>query len=274
MAARTRVRVAATATEAVLRSWEHTFDMHGVEVRHRALDLIAVGVNDCEVSRRLGIPRTTVRHWRWAKERDSPDRALCWRCWQATRRIALTAADYAELLGLYLGDGHISTMPRSERLRLSLDAKYPTIVSDAEMLLGRVFPQSRVGRVIADGGATIVLWVYHRHLSCVLPQHGPGKKHERAIELEPWQRELLEAAPWAFVRGCIRSDGCSFVNRTGPYAYLSFEFTKLVDRHPRDLRVDLCLRGPAPAPVRRSGQALPASRRRPTDGPRGGKVLM
>jgi hypothetical protein len=92
------------------------------------------------------------------------------------------------------------------------------------MLLGRVFSQSQVGRVIADAGATIVLWVYHRHLSCVLPQHGPGKKHERAIELEPWQRELLEAAPWAFVRGCIRSDGCSFVNRTGPYAYLSFEF--------------------------------------------------
>jgi hypothetical protein len=170
----TRVRVAATATEAVQRSWEHMFDMHGVEIRHRALDLIAVGVNDCEVSRRLGIPRTTVRHWRWAKERDSPDRALCWRCWQPTRRIALTAADYAELLGLYLGDGHISTMPRSERLRLSLDAKYPRIVSDAEKLLGRVFPQSRVGRVIADGGATIVLWVYHRHLSCVLPQHGPA----------------------------------------------------------------------------------------------------
>jgi hypothetical protein len=26
------------------------------------------------------------------------------------------------------------------------------------------------------------------------------------------------------VRGCIRSDGCSFINRTGRYSYLSFEF--------------------------------------------------
>jgi hypothetical protein len=162
----TRVRVAAGAARAVRRAWEHTFVMHDMELRHRALDLIA---------------------------------------------------------SLYLGDGHISPMPRSERLRLSLDAKYPTIVAEAEALLRRVFPECRVGRVVADGGSTVVLWVYHRHLSCLFPQHGPGKKHHRAIGLEPWQRDLVGSAPWAFVRGCIRSDGCSFINRTGRYSYLSFE---------------------------------------------------
>jgi hypothetical protein len=94
------------------------FVMHDLEVRQRALDLIAAGVNDCEVSRRLGVARTTVRHWRWAKERNAPPRAQCWRCWRPTRRIVSTAADYAELLGLYLGDGHISPMARTERLRL------------------------------------------------------------------------------------------------------------------------------------------------------------
>ena len=198
--------------------------MHDPELRRRALDLVAAGVNDCEVSRRLGVARTTVRHWRWAKERDAPARALCWRCWRPTRQVALNAGDYAELLGLYLGDGHISPMPRSQRLRLSLDAKYPAIVAEAEALLRRVFPACRVGRVVADGGSTVVLWVYHGHLACLFPQHGPGKKHERAMELESWQRELVRAAPWAFVRGCIRSDGCSFMNRTGRYAYLSYEF--------------------------------------------------
>jgi hypothetical protein len=25
---------------------------------------------------------------------------------------------------------------------------------------------------------------------------------------------LIEQAPWAFIRGCIRSDGCAFINRT------------------------------------------------------------
>ena len=234
------------------------FAMHDLELRERALELIAAGVNDGEIGRRLGVARTTVRHWRWAKERDVPPRKLCWRCWQPTRRVEPAAADYAELLGLYLGDGHISPMPRSERLRLSLDARYPTIVAESEALLRRVFPECRVGRVVADGGSTVVLWVYHRHLSCLFPQHGPGKKHERPIELEPWQYALVGAAPWAFVRGCIRSDGCSFINRTGRYAYLSYEFRnwstdilgifastcEAVGLHPRQYRdrVRLCRR--------------------------------
>jgi hypothetical protein len=59
----------------------------------------------------------------------------------------------------------------------------------------------------------------------VLPQAGPGKKHERAIVLEPWQTALVYAEPWRFLRGCIRSDGCVFVNRTGRYEYLSYEFS-------------------------------------------------
>ena len=41
---------------------------------------------------------------------------------------------------------------------------------------------------------------------------------------EPWQRALVAAAPWAFLRGAIRADGCLFVNRTGPYSYESYEF--------------------------------------------------
>ena len=107
----------------------------------------------------------------------------------------LTAEDYAELLGLYLGDGHISAMPRVDRLRMSLDAAYPRIVADAKALLGRVFPDCSVGSMAADRGATVVVWVYHRHLACLLPQHGPGKKHERAIRLETWQQAHVSAAP-------------------------------------------------------------------------------
>jgi hypothetical protein len=39
------------------------------------------------------------------------------------------------------------------------------------------------------------------------------------------EEALVAAAPWAFLRGCIRSDGCVFVNRTGRYEYLSYDFT-------------------------------------------------
>ena len=82
----------------------------------------------------------------------------------------------------------------------------------------------------------VVLWAYSSHLTCLFPQHGAGKKHERPIALEPWQQELVAAAPWAFLRGCIRSDGSVFVNRTGRYEYLSYDFCNLSAGHPRPLR--------------------------------------
>jgi hypothetical protein len=204
------------------------FAVHPPELRTQALALLAEGINDCEVARRLGVPRTTVRDWRrprYAPVSPVAARERCWRCWRPTRRVSLTAADYAELLGLYLGDGHISPTPRTERLRIFLDAKYTRIVDETEALLRRIFPQSRVGRGSRHHGSMTVLSVYYGHLCCLFPQHGPGKKHERPIVLEPWQSELVAAAPWALLRGCIRSDGCVFVNRTGLYSYLSYDFS-------------------------------------------------
>jgi hypothetical protein len=118
-------------------------------------------------------------------------------------------------------------MARADRLRLFLDAKYPTVVDESEAILRTVFPANRVGRIPAEGGRMVVLWAYASHMTCLFPQHGSGKKHDRRIRLEPWQQELVDAAPWAFLRGCIRSDGCVFINRTGPYEYLSYDFTNL-----------------------------------------------
>jgi len=148
----------------------------------------------------------------------------CPRCWRAGKRVDLCDADYAELLGHYLGDGCISAAPRTERLRLALDARYRVILTEARELLIRGFPASSVGTVFADDGATATLSVYSSHLSCLFPQNGSGKKHERRIALERWQSDTVAAEPWAFRRGCIRSDGCSFINRTGPYQYLTYDF--------------------------------------------------
>ena len=196
------------------------------------------GLNDCEVARRLGVPRRTVRDWRIRVPRR--ERPLCLRCWRPTSLVLFSAADYAELLGLYLGDGHISPFPRTERLRLMLDAKYPVIVDDAAALLDRVVLDCTVGRQLRPRGP------HGRRCGrttatgrCLLPQHGPGKKHDRAIVLEPWQRAAGRAAPWAFLRGCIRSDGCVFINRTGKYAYESYDFCNL-SHDIRDLFAAVC----------------------------------
>jgi hypothetical protein len=45
------------------------------------------------------------------------------------------------------------------------------------------------------------------------PQHGPGRKHTRKIELAGWQREIVDRFPEQFLRGLLHSDGCRTVNR-------------------------------------------------------------
>jgi Homeodomain-like domain len=197
--------------------------MHDLDVRHRALALAADGVTDGRIAVELGVPRTTVRDWRSQPYRRRWSER-CPRCWRHVRDMRFSASDYAMLLGLYLGDGHISRVGRTFRLRLSLDAAYPHVVAEARALLACCMPHQRSGVTRADRGATVIPWIYSSHLPCLFPQHGLGKKHERAIVLESWQQAQVDAAPWALLRGLLWSDGCSFVNRTGRYSYLSFDF--------------------------------------------------
>jgi hypothetical protein len=199
--------------------------VHRSDTRDAVVALLNSGLNDCAISRRLGIPRSTVRDWRRPSYVRTTVDMTCPRCWRPVARpFGFADADYAELLGLYLGDGHIVRTGRSDRLRIFLDTRYEGIVTDARDLLARCFPGRRVGWFHSKKGTTTILSLYCTHLACVFPQHGPGRKHSRAIVLERWQRRVLERAPWAFLRGCIRSDGCVFVNRTGRYSYVSYDF--------------------------------------------------
>jgi hypothetical protein len=54
---------------------------------------------------------------------------------------------------------------------------------------------------------------YPRHWPCLFPQHGPGKKHLRKIELSAWQQVIVERHPGEFARGLLHSDGYRGVNR-------------------------------------------------------------
>jgi Homeodomain-like domain/LAGLIDADG-like domain len=213
--------------------------VHAHEIRDKALALVEAGENDCEVARRLGVPRTTVRDWRRSKGRPRMG-DTCPRCWRPSRKpIVFSSPDYAELLGLYLGDGYIVRAGRSDRLRIFLDTRYSQIVAEARALLRRCFPRHRVGRFTSGKGTTTILSLYCTHLACLFPQHGAGMKYQRDIVLEDWQTEIVERDPWRFLRGLIRSDGCVFVNRTGRYAYLSYDFS---NRSPqiRELFMDAC----------------------------------
>jgi hypothetical protein len=81
---------------------------------------------------------------------------------------------------------------------------------------------------------------FSKHWPCLLPQHGPGRKHERRIVLADWQREICDREPERLLRGLIHSDGCRVINRVWGagkrYAYVRYEFTN----HSADIRGIFC----------------------------------
>ncbi|MFF8768691.1 helix-turn-helix domain-containing protein [Kitasatospora sp. NPDC015120] len=182
-------------------------------VREQAVLLLRGGMANTEVARRFGVPPGTVSWWKHqdrAKHGELPGRkrSTCAHCFGD----ALDRPAYAYLLGLYLGDGHI-TWPeqhRSPSLFITCDAKWPGIIDSVDRAMRRVMPRNSPCRIRRTG--CYVVKLYSQHLYCYFPQHGPGNKHERTIALEPWQQEIVGAHPWDFLRGLIHSDGCRITN--------------------------------------------------------------
>jgi hypothetical protein len=81
--------------------------------------------------------------------------------------------DYSELLAMYLGDGCISEHPRTQRLRIVLDRKYPRIIADTRDLLARCLPANRVEQVRAPGCIHVAL--YSSHLGCCSHNMAPDQ---------------------------------------------------------------------------------------------------
>jgi hypothetical protein len=63
----------------------------------------------------------------------------------------------------------------------------------------------------SNSSQCMVVAMYSSHWPCLFPQHGPGRKHERTIELVTWQADLVSGNRQAFLRGLIHSDGCRIV---------------------------------------------------------------
>jgi hypothetical protein len=173
--------------------------------------LVAIGMNDSSIARHTGIPRRTVWDWRNCR---SPIRArspsAASPCGIGHDFSALPTAPYCYLFGLYLGDGCISRSGRVWRLRIVLDAKYPQIIARCREAIDTLMPGQRAAALPRSDHCTEVS-LYSKHWPCLLPQHGPGKKHQRLIRLAAWQKVLVKQATEEFVRGLIDSDGCRVV---------------------------------------------------------------
>ena len=142
---------------------------------------------------------------------------------------------YSYLLGLYLGDGYLGSAGRRRAAPYYLDALYPELIDDCWAAMKLVLPGCRPRQYPTPNRCVRVCAGSPRWVDA-FPQHGPGRKHERPIVLEPWQREIVDGFPREFLRGLIHSDGCRTVNRfktklpsgrVGEYAYPRYFFSNL-----------------------------------------------
>ena len=122
-------------------------------------------------------------------------------------------SSYSYLLGLYLGDGWVGPCGARAQLVFRLDADYPAIISACVAAAEAALPDARVRVHAVRGQRCVGVTSYDRRWLDLFPQAGPGRKHERPIELADWQRAILDRFPQSFVRGLIHSDRCRCVNR-------------------------------------------------------------
>jgi hypothetical protein len=185
----------------------------------RVKRLVDKGRCDLDISRATGIPRRTISDWRRGKSRIR-NRSDCVGCGTTHDFSRLPSAPYAYLFGLYLGDGCISPAPRKVYcMRIALDSAYPRIIGECCEALESIFPSkiAHAGKRHDCNCVEVSMW--SKHWPCFFPQHGPGRKHLRAIQLANWQREIIDANHKPFIRGLIQSDGTRIVatERKGSY---------------------------------------------------------
>lgn len=103
------------------------------------------------------------------------------------------AKELAELIGMVLGDGNISEHPRTERLTIAFNAKYPRIIKRTKSLLTTVFEKRPTEAAITKSSPNSWrMWIYEKWISKRLGiPAGAKKNHQLRIPKWVWKDENL-----------------------------------------------------------------------------------
>lgn len=193
------------------------------------LALASGGLGASAIERTTGIPRSTIREWMGRTSRSpSPPWVFCPLC---NSGAELDEASYVYLLGLYLGDGCISKQPKGVwRLRIVQTSIYTDHIQECATAMHAVLPNKVL---LLQRQGCVEIGSSSKHWPCLFPQHGPGRKHERAIVLAEWQKHLVDQYPKMLLRGLIQSDGCRdhnyAITRGRRYDYWRYSFCNASD---------------------------------------------
>lgn len=193
------------------------------ESRELVRSLLGTGLSDYEIARRTGVSRGTVQRWRKRGIPVGPVTEIPPAIFPATWTDG-ERETYSYLLGQYLGDGHINSNGRSRTLTVTCDGKYPVIIASVVGAVAEFSPRYPSTYPVKYSGAIRVTSTW-KAWPLFFPQHGPGSKLDRKIELVDWQVAIVDEHPRAFLRGLIHSDGSRCLNtfqmrlKDGPKEY-------------------------------------------------------
>ncbi len=177
------------------------------EKRNAVRDLLGQGLSDYEIARHTGVNRGTVQRWRL---RGIPTPTIQFTVspeeWDSDR-----CAAYSYLLGLYLGDGYVGTHARTFSLVIACDGQYKDLVAECRWVVDLFASRPSALQIVGHTRGVRVV-SYGQVWPLLFPQHGPGMKHERKIDLVDWQRAIVQTFPHQLIRGLIQSDGSRCFN--------------------------------------------------------------
>jgi hypothetical protein len=120
--------------------------MYSSDVRRDAIALMRRGISLSSISLSTGISRATLADWR-EHPVSAHLHAVCSRC-SASPELPEPQADYAYLLGLYLGDGCISLAGARDKevwkLRIACADAWPGLRQECERVIRAVRPDNKV----------------------------------------------------------------------------------------------------------------------------------
>ncbi len=130
----------------------------------------------------------------------------------------------AYITGLAIGDGNLSLVRKTVRLRISCDNAYPNLILRISKTLQALLPENKVGLVKKFGNCTDV-YVYSNQLEKLLGwKAAKGSKFKQNVTTPAWIKKSKEYKI-NYLRGLIETDGAIYRDR----GYLMVIFTTIIE---------------------------------------------
>lgn len=155
------------------------------------------------IAAETGVPATTVRRWTRDVVAAAPARQRPYRRHDALEARPLPPSeDLAYLIGVTCGDGCLWQAPRTCRLLISCDARYPDLVTGYAALIERVL--GRRPSIYPKKATALEISFYNKDLPLILGLRVGAKSDDYPI---PEWIFGSRAFVGPFVRGLIETDG-------------------------------------------------------------------